>query len=171
MSIALFTLSILSSLAAAVALLLGFTVHSPASLSMHIHVAWAAVVGLLFARSMTIFYLFGIGKGLSQETAGDERLGGYVEEARRLRVRLWPYLGVAALATVALAVTGGLSYGGKIPIDWHRRIAIFAVILNVAASLWEGVILAGVQSLLVDLALARGGGEGAGGGEASGPRL
>ena len=165
MSIALLTVSILSSLAAAGALLFGFLAHSPASLSLHIHIAWVAVVGLLFSRSMTIFYLFGIGKSLSQETAGEERLGGYCEEARRLRARAWPILAVTALATVALAVSGGAAYGGKIPIEWHRGIAIATVILNVGASLWEGVILAGVQSLLVDFALARGGGE------ASGPRL
>ncbi len=166
---ALLTVGAMATLGLLVTGVLGYAVDDVDSAGLHVLIALASCLLLLFSHCWIMFYLIGTGKAVKQAVADYGLPLELVEETRQFKSRSYPALMLAMVLAMATFILGGGVDTGAIPAWIHQ--GMFLVTLAVQLrSLWiEQQVLDANARLLarVDrLAAVSSGGPGAASGAA-----
>ncbi len=145
---ALLTVGAMATLGLIATGVLGYMVVDVGGAGLHVLIALASCLLLLFSHCWIMFYLIGTGKAIKQAVA-DERLSpDLVEETKTLKNRSYPSLMLAMLLAMATFILGGGVDTGSIPAWLHQ--AMFLVTLAVQLrTLWiEHLVLRDNETLL-----------------------
>jgi len=117
----------------------------------HVLLGLAAALVLVFSHTWIVLYMLATGKVISRVV----RERGYPEEllesARRLRLRVIPWLLAALGAVLATFLTGGAVLAGSTPAIVHQLLFYLALVLQGAVMLAERRVLAEHERLAADL--------------------
>jgi hypothetical protein len=117
----------------------------------HVLLGLAAALVLVFSHTWIVLYMLATGKVISRVV----RERGYPEEllesARRLRLRVIPWLLAALGAVLATFLTGGAVLAGAAPAIVHQLLFYLALVLQGAVMLAERRVLGQHERLAADL--------------------
>jgi len=117
----------------------------------HVLLGLAAALVLVFSHTWIVLYMLATGKVISRVV----RERGYPEEllesARRLRLRVIPWLLAVLGAVLATFLTGGAVLAGSAPAIVHQLLFYLALVLQGAVMLAERRVLAEHERLAADL--------------------
>lgn len=140
-----------AGLLAAAALGYGLSGIAEAQVRRHVLLALAAALVLMFSHTWIVLYMLATGKVISRVV----RERGYPEEllerARRLRLRVIPWLLAALAAVAATFITGGAVLSGGVPAIVHQLLFYLALVLQGTVMLAERRVLAEHERLAADL--------------------
>jgi hypothetical protein len=140
-----------AGLIGAAALGYGLTGSAEAQVRQHVLVGLAAALLLMFSHTWIVLYILATGKVISsvvRERSYPEEL---LEPARRLRLRVIPWLVAAFAGVAATFLTGGAVLSGAMPAAVHHLLFYLTLVLQGAAMVAERRVLAEHERLAADL--------------------
>ena len=145
---ALLTVGAMATLGLVATGVLGYLVADVGSAGLHVLIALATCLLLLFSHCWIMFYLIGTGKAVKQAVAEAELSPELVEETRELKNRSYPWLMLAMVLAMTTFILGGGVDTGSVPAWLHQ--AMFLVTLFVQLrTLWlEHLVLLDNSALL-----------------------
>ena len=145
---ALLTVGAMATLGLFATGVLGYLVADVGSAGLHVLIALASCLLLLFSHCWIMFYLIGTGKAIKQAVADDGLSPELVEETKAFKNRSYPSLMLAMALAMATFILGGGVDTGSIPAWFHQ--AMFLITLAVQfRTLWiEHLVLLDNAALL-----------------------
>src|SRR3954451_12546325 len=121
-------MSTLGVIASAVA---GYTLHGPtdANMPLHVLIALASSLLLLFSHCWIMFYLIGTGKAIKDAVKENGLEQDIVEETKRFKNVSYPSLMLAMATAMATFIVGGGVATGSLP-AWIHHVLFFATLLS-----------------------------------------
>lgn len=150
---ALLVLGVLGTagLVAVAALGYGLGRAADAQVRQHVLLGLAASLLLIFSHTWIVLYMLTTGKVIAQVVRERGYPAELLEQARRLRLRVIPWL-LAALTAVAVTfLTGSAVLSGVVRPAVHQALFFLALVLQVAAMVAERRVLAEHERLAADL--------------------
>jgi hypothetical protein len=114
---------------------LGYVVADVGSAGLHVLIALATCVLLLFSHCWIMFYLIGTGKAIKQAVADAGLPQELVEETKALKNRSYPSLMLAICLAMATFILGGGVDTGVIPSWIHQAMFLITLVVQIK-SLW-----------------------------------
>ena len=132
---ALLTVGAMATLGLIATAVLGYAVTDVGSAGLHVLIALATSLLLLFSHCWIMFYLIGTGKAIKEAVADGGLSQELVEETKEFKNRSYPWLMAAMGLVMATFILGGGVDTGAIPGLVHQ--AMFLVTLGVQLkTLW-----------------------------------
>ena len=145
---ALLTVGAMATLGLIATGVLGYMVADVGSAGLHLLIALATCVLLLFSHCWIMFYLIGTGKAVKQAVADAGLSADLVEETKTLKNRSYPSLMLAMVLAMATFILGGGVDTGAIP-TWLHQVMFLATVFVQVRTLWiEHLVLLDNSELL-----------------------
>jgi hypothetical protein len=156
---ALLVLGLLGTAGLIAAAVLGYGLGGAADTQVRAHVllSLGAALVLMFSHTWIVLYLLATGRVISQVVRergwqeAPEAQSGPLEQARRLRLRVIPWLVATIAAVAATFLTGGAALAGAVPAAVHHALFYLTLGLQGGAMLAERRVLAGHERLAAEL--------------------
>ena len=120
---------------------LGYLVADVGSAGLHLLIALATCLLLLFSHCWIMFYLIGTGKAIKQAVADAGLSPELVEETKALKNRSYPPLMLAIGLAMATFILGGGVDTGAIPAWVHQGMFLVTLVVQVRALWIEHLVL------------------------------
>jgi 4-hydroxybenzoate polyprenyltransferase len=143
-------MSTLGVIAAAVA---GYMLHSPTDTNMPLHVliALASSLLLLFSHCWIMFYLIGTGKAIKDAVRENGLDLATIEETKRFKNESYPWLMLAMGLVMAVFIVGGGVATGSVP-RWVHHVLFYLSAASQGYALWvERRVLTQNERLMTDV--------------------
>ena len=127
---------------------LGYLVHDAGSAGLHVLIALATSLLLLFSHCWIMFYLIGTGKAIKQAVAEHGLDAGLVEETRAFKNRSYPWLMLAMALAMATFILGGGVDTGAVHRYVHQAMFLVALWAQVRALWIEQQVLSANEALI-----------------------
>ena len=145
---ALLTVGAMATLGLAATGVLGYLVADVGSAGLHVLIALATCLLLLFSHCWIMFYLIGTGKAIKQAVAEAGLAAELVEETKTLKNRSYPSLMLAMALAMATFILGGGVDTGAIP-SWLHQAMFLITLLVQLRTLWiEHLVLLDNSALM-----------------------
>ena len=131
---------------------LGYSLHGPLDERLRVHVllALAASLLLLFAHCWIMFYLIGTGRAIKDAVNENKLDPNYIEETKRFKNQSYPMLMLALGLAMATFILGGAVATGSLA--WLHHILFYATLLaQLRALQLEWRVLGENERLMVDI--------------------
>src|ERR1700726_2502456 len=138
-------------LLAAAALGYGLSGVADVAVRQHVLLGLAATLVLMFSHTWIVLYMLATGKVISRVVRERGYPDELLERARRLRLRVVPWLLAALAAVAATFLTGGAVLSGAMPAIVHQLLFFLTLVLQGAVMLAERRVLAEHERLAADL--------------------
>ena len=127
-------MSTLGVIAAAVA---GYTLHGPtdANMPLHVLIALASSLLLLFSHCWIMFYLIGTGKAIKDAVRENGLESDIIEETKRFKNESYPWLMLAMGLVMATFILGGGVATGVVP-RWIHHLLFYLAAASQGYALW-----------------------------------
>ena len=145
---ALLTVGAMATLGLVATGVLGYMVADVGSAGLHVLIALASCLLLLFSHCWIMFYLIGTGKAVKQAVADSGLSADLVEETKELKNRSYPGLMLAMVLAMATFILGGGVDTGVIPAWLHQAMFLATVFVQVRALWTEHLVLLDNSDLL-----------------------
>ena len=146
---ALLTVGAMATLGLVVTGVLGYLVADVGSAGLHVLIALATCLLLLFSHCWIMFYLIGTGKAVKEAVAEAGLSADLVEETKALKNRSYPILMLAMVLAMATFILGGGVDTGAIPAWFHQVMFLVTLFVQVRALWTEHLVLLDNDRLLV----------------------
>jgi 4-hydroxybenzoate polyprenyltransferase len=143
-------MSTLGVIASAVA---GYTLHGPtdANMPLHVLIALASSLLLLFSHCWIMFYLIGTGKAIKDAVKENGLEQDIVEETKRFKNESYPWLMLAMGLVMATFIVGGGVATGVVS-RWIHHVLFYLAAASQGYALWvERRVLIQNERLMVDV--------------------
>ena len=140
-----------AGLLAAAVLGYGLTGAADVLVRQHLLLGLAAALVLMFSHTWIVLYVLATGKVISRVVRERGFPDELLERARRLRLRVVPWLLAALAAVGATFLTGGAVLSGAVPAIVHQLLFYLALVLQGAVMLAERRVLAEHERLAADV--------------------
>ncbi|HSS75167.1 MAG TPA: hypothetical protein VLV54_00330 [Thermoanaerobaculia bacterium] len=143
-------MSTLGVIASAVA---GYTLHGPtdANMPLHVLIALASSLLLLFSHCWIMFYLIGTGKAIKDAVKENGLEPAIVEETKRFKNESYPWLMLAMGLVMAAFILGGGVATGSVP-RWVHHVLFYLAVAAQGYALWvERRVLTENERLMTDV--------------------
>jgi hypothetical protein len=117
----------------------------------HVLLSLAATLVVMFSHTWIVLYLVATGRVLVRVVRERGQGEDLLERGRRLRLRAVPWLLAALAAVVATFLLGGAAFNGPGLARLHHAMFYVTLVLQIAAMRVEQRVLAGHDSLGVEL--------------------
>ncbi|MFQ5350590.1 MAG: hypothetical protein ACE5EG_09130, partial [Thermoanaerobaculia bacterium] len=114
---------------------LGYLVADVGSAGLHVLIALATCLLLLFSHCWIMFYLIGTGKAIKQAVADGELSPELVEKTKEFKNRSYPWLMLAMALAMATFILGGGVDTGSIP-AWLHQVMFLITLFVQLKTLW-----------------------------------
>jgi hypothetical protein len=146
---ALLTVGAMATLGLIATGVLGYLVADVGSAGLHVLIALATCLLLLFSHCWIMFYLIGTGKAIKEAVAREGLAVELVEETKALKNRSYPWLMLAMVLAMATFILGGGVDTGALP-AWLHQAMFFITLLVQLRTLWiEHLVLLDNNALMV----------------------
>src|SRR3954468_10637684 len=127
-------MSTLGVIASAVA---GYTLHGPtdANMPLHVLIALASSLLLLFSHCWIMFYLIGTGKAIKDAVKENGLEQDIVEETKRFKNESYPWLMLAMGLVMATFILGGGVATGSVR-SWIHHVLFYCAMAAQVYTLW-----------------------------------
>jgi hypothetical protein len=145
---ALLTVGAMATLGLIATGVLGYLVADVGSAGVHVLIALATCLLLLFSHCWIMFYLIGTGKAIKQVVADEGLSLELVEETKTLKNRCYPSLMLAMALAMATFILGGGVDTGAIP-GWFHQVMFLITLFVQVRTLWiEHLVLLDNRALM-----------------------
>ena len=127
---------------------LGYLVADVGSAGLHVLIALASSLLLLFSHCWIMFYLIGTGKAVKQAVADEGLSPELVEETKELKNRSYPWLMLAMGLAMATFILGGGVDTGAIPSWVHQAMFLITLFVQLKTLWIEHLVLLDNTALL-----------------------
>ncbi|HYX25994.1 MAG TPA: hypothetical protein VFC23_17700 [Thermoanaerobaculia bacterium] len=150
---ALLIVGAMATLGVVAAAVVGYTLHGPTDTHMPLHVliALASSLLLLFSHCWIMFYLIGTGKAIKDAVKENALETAIVEETKRFKNASYPWLMLAMALVMATFILGGGVATGSVPTWVHHVLFYLAVASQVYALRVEWRVLTDNERLMGDV--------------------
>ena len=149
---ALLVVGLVATLGFAASAVLGYGTDPAAeSLRLHVLVALASVLLLLFSHCWIMFYLIGTGKAIKEAVAEHGLDAAAVEETKRFKNESYPALMLAIGLAMATFILGGGASTGALPPLLHHVLFYLTLAAQGRALLAEKRVLDANERLMAEL--------------------
>lgn len=145
---ALLTVGAMATLGLAATGVLGYLVADVGSAGLHVLIALASCLLLLFSHCWIMFYLIGTGKAIKQAVADAGLSADLVEQTKTLKNRSYPSLMLAMVLAMATFILGGGVDTGAIPAWLHQAMFLITLFVQVRALWIEHLVLLENRALM-----------------------
>jgi 4-hydroxybenzoate polyprenyltransferase len=150
---ALLVVGLMATIGLLASAVLGYRLPGPATpdMPLHVLVALASSLLLLFSHCWIMFYLIGTGKAIKEAVKEHGLDARYVEETKRFKNVSYPWLMLAMAATMATFILGGGVATQSVP-SWVHHVLFYVALLSQARALWlERRVLDDNERLMAEL--------------------
>jgi hypothetical protein len=152
MTVALLTLNAISLATIAVTVFYGNIIpQGGGALGRHLTLALIAILLALFTHTMTFFYFIGVGSSIRNAVRETGVGAGQLEESRRLKSQVFPWVGGAMLTLMIAFILGGAAHTRALPSWVHGGLGYLALIAGLVAFLVEALFLMRQNRVVHDL--------------------
>jgi hypothetical protein len=145
---ALLTVGAMATLGLIATGVLGYLVADVGSAGLHVLIALATCLLLLFSHCWIMFYLIGTGKAIKEAVAEGNLSPELVEETKEFKNRSYPWLMLAMGLAMATFILGGGVDTGAIP-GWLHQVLFLITLFVQLKSLWiEHLVLLDNRALI-----------------------
>ena len=138
---ALLTVGAMATLGLVVTGVLGYLVADVGSAGLHVLIALATCILLLFSHCWIMFYLIGTGKAVKQAVAEAALSADLVEETKAFKNRSYPWLMLAMALAMATFILGGGVDTGAIPAWLHQALFLITLVVQLKTLWIEHLVL------------------------------
>jgi hypothetical protein len=128
---------------------LGYLVADVGSAGLHVLIALATCLLLLFSHCWIMFYLIGTGKAIKQAVAEEGLSSDLVEKTKELKNRSYPSLMLAMVLAMATFIVGGGVDTGALPAWLHQMMFLVTLWVQVRTLWVEHLVLLDNERLMV----------------------
>ena len=145
---ALLTVGAMATLGLIATGILGYLVADVGSAGLHVLIALATCLLLLFSHCWIMFYLIGTGKAIKQAVADEKLSPDLVEETKELKNRSYPSLMLAMVLAMATFILGGGVDTGTIPAWFHQAMFLITLFVQLRTLWIEHLVLLDNRALM-----------------------
>jgi len=138
---ALLTVGAMATLGLIATGVLGYLVADVGSAGLHLLIALATCLLLLFSHCWIMFYLIGTGTAIKQAVADEDLSPDLVEETKELKNRSYPSLMLAIGLAMATFILGGGVDTGAIPSWLHQAMFLITLFVQLRTLWIEHLVL------------------------------
>lgn len=150
---ALLIVGVMATLGLIASAVFGYLLEGPPGprMQLHILVALASALLLLFSHCWIMFYLIGTGKAIKDAVREYGLEQALVEETKRFKNVSYPSLMLAMTLAIATFVLGGGAAMNALP-SWIHHVLFFATLVVQVRALWlENLVLVDNEKLMADI--------------------
>ena len=140
-----------AGLIAAAALGYGLSASADVQVRRHVLLGLAATLVLMFSHTWIVLYMLATGKVISRVVREHGYPDELLERARRLRLRVVPWLLAALAAVAATFLTGGAVLSAAVPAIVHQLLFYLTLVLQGGVMLAERRVLDEHERLAVEI--------------------
>ena len=142
MTLGLLTLHLVSLVAIAATVLYGIYIpEGGGALGRHLYAGLITVMLAVFAHTMTYFYFVGMSSSIKKAVEEFGRGHDELKQARRLKVKVFPWAAVGMLLVMTTFILGGGAHTRAMPSWIHSGLGYLTVAYSLLALLVEGRLL------------------------------
>ena len=130
---------------------LGYVVADVGSAGLHVLIALATCLLLLFSHCWIMFYLIGTGKAIKEAVAENDLDPEWIELTKEFKNRSYPLLMLAMGLAMTTFILGGAGFLGGLPLWMHHLLALPTLAVQVWALIREGSVLTANERLMADI--------------------
>ena len=145
---ALLTVGAMATLGLVATGVLGYLVADVGSAGLHLLIALATCLLLLFSHCWIMFYLIGTGKAIKEAVADEGLSPELVEETKALKNRSYPSLMLAMALAMATFILGGGVDTGAIPAWLHQAMFLITLFVQLKTLWIEHLVLLDNSALM-----------------------
>jgi len=145
---ALLTVGAMATLGLVATGVLGYLVADVGSAGLHVLIALATSLLLLFSHCWIMFYLIGTGKAIKQAVADEGLSPDLVEETKAFKNRSYPWLMLAMALAMATFILGGGVDTGAIPAWFHQVMFLITLVVQ-TKTIWIEHLVLGENAALM----------------------